>query len=60
MALYGYCMLTTLKVMNYVLAFWRLPKDTSKDIEPTDSILFPSKPYNDFVASFNYFLPNPI
>jgi hypothetical protein len=53
-------MSTTSKFMCSVHAFCRLPKDTSKGMEPTGSILFPLKPYNNFFASFNCFLSNPI
>jgi hypothetical protein len=38
------CMPTTSMVTNFVLVFFRLPKDTDKDMEPTSSILFPPKP----------------
>jgi hypothetical protein len=49
-------MSTILKVMNYVLAFLRLPKDTDRDIDPTGSILFPPKSYEGLVASLSCLL----
>jgi hypothetical protein len=46
--------------MYLVWAFDKVPKDTCSDMEPTGSIFFPPKPYNDFDASFHYFLMKPI
>jgi hypothetical protein len=43
-ALYGYVMLTTSKVMYSVRVFLGLLKDTGSVITPTGSILFPPKP----------------
>jgi hypothetical protein len=48
-------MSTTSKVMYSVRALDGVLKDTSSYIEPTGSIFFPPKPYNDFDASFNCF-----
>jgi hypothetical protein len=53
-------MSTTSEVMYSVQAFVRVPKDTSRDMDPTGSIFFLPKPYNGFDASFNYFLLKPI
>jgi hypothetical protein len=43
MALYGYNMSTTSKVMYSVRAFCGVPNETGKVITPTDSILLPPK-----------------
>jgi hypothetical protein len=53
-------MSTTSKDMYSVWALDRVPKDTCSDMEPTGSIFFQPKPYNDFNASFNCFLLKPI
>jgi hypothetical protein len=44
MALYGYDISTTSKVMYYVQAFDNVLKDTGNDIDPPSSIFLPSKP----------------
>jgi hypothetical protein len=44
MALYGYAMSTTLKVMYSVRGFLGVLKDTRSVMVPTGSILFPLKP----------------
>jgi hypothetical protein len=44
MALYGYVMSITSKVMYSVRGFLGVPKDTGSVIAPTSSILFPPKP----------------
>jgi hypothetical protein len=38
-----------------VQALDKVSKDIGNDMEPTGSIFFPPKTYNDFNASFNYF-----
>jgi hypothetical protein len=42
-ALYGYVISTTSKVMNFVQGFWECSKDTESVIAPTVSILLLSK-----------------
>jgi hypothetical protein len=46
--------------MYSVRALDKVSKDTGNNIEPTGSILFLTKPYNNFDASFNYLLLKPI
>jgi hypothetical protein len=48
-------MSSTSKVMYSVRALDGVLKDTGSDIEPTGSIFFPPKPYNNFDGSCNYF-----
>jgi hypothetical protein len=43
-ALYGYIMSTTSKVLYFVRGFLGVPKDTESVIAPTSSILLPPKP----------------
>jgi hypothetical protein len=44
MALYGYSISITLKVIYYVCGFCGVPNEMGKVMTPTGSILFPSKP----------------
>jgi hypothetical protein len=60
MALYGYGMSTTSKVMYSMRGFLGVPKDIGSVMAPTGSILFPRMPQRGFDSSSSCFRSKPI